>query len=306
VLGEGITYGIGKAARSFVGAQTRIAAQDAQRLGEAVGELSHPLRGATTAEDLRRLAGGEGQKRLSAAKEAVVRTIDGVSSPISVPSLSATPMTLRAANEQLTELGKRAFTRGAPYELRQQWHTMSDEIVNGLHQVDPTGAAPALWREAQGQYSKGLAILDRLLARSGAYTRGTGEVALNTPVLQRAIADPKVQRALGQKLTPAEMERLVDALTRGGPLGSMDLVRSLAPTSLRGMLATGALGAPSFLLGPAGGAGAVVPFVFPNVLSTYAGRTPYTVPQVGKVTADVLAAKTLSLLEQAERFRRSQ
>jgi hypothetical protein len=320
--GETLVYLGGKFLRSIPGAQGRIAAKDAERLGEAIEDLSHPLKGARTVEDVYRLASGEGLKKLGDAKAAVVRDIERSVPTITVPSLGGRAVTLTEANRELSEIGVRAFSQNPldrtinGIDQRRLYRQLSQEIESVLTASNPD--AGALWRGAQGTYSKGRALLDEVLTE-GIYGGKRAGMTLKTPALQDLFRKPERVAELQAKLTPAEFQRLVDAVTRGAPIGARDVLRpmSLNPLSLRNLL----LGGGGYgLFGPAGGFAAALPYVAPNVASTYAGRAPFAASQSGRLAADVLAAKGAGVTQwpqqptiedrsrdldrQAEQFRR--
>src|SRR5687767_8734938 len=105
---------LGKVVRSLPGMKGRIAGQDAARYGETMEKLSPPLAGARTADDLRSLAAGPGQAQLGAAKGAAnqdISTSIGARNALDLPSTGQTGLTLQQANDTLSEISARAFSK---------------------------------------------------------------------------------------------------------------------------------------------------------------------------------------------------
>lgn len=193
---------------------------------------------------------------------------------INVPVLGGA-MPLREANNRLSEIGAKAFSKNPldrnfnGVDQRRLYGQVANEIEAGL----PQQLRP-LWQQAQGDYKKGLALLKPLQA-SSAYRQYPDEIQFNTPQIQTFLANPKNEAALRNKLGDGGYEALVNAMTRGGGVGTRDI---LAPgqgrvlDALRQTLGRGtntgsmqALGVPARTL-------------FPNLGSQYAGRQPYTLP----------------------------
>jgi hypothetical protein len=283
---EGLVALGGKFLRSVAGAQGRIAADDAKRLGEAIGEISDPLRGAKTAADIQRLAGGEGQRRLSAAKEAIVQEIERATGNrrFLLPTFGeGAELTLREANQAMTKVGQRAFGPKKDFDLIQQYHAMELDLLASLDTVSPD-LAP-LFKAAQQEWMKGTYLLNFLALQPAYKELSRGGTELATAYLQKRVTAPKPQRVLREKLGSADYGTLVRTLKRGEMEGA-DVVRNTSPFSLRGLLASGGLGAAGGLLGgPAGTAAALVPYALPNALSTYVGRAPYALGPTGKAAA---------------------
>lgn len=305
VLGtEGLTSLAGKALRSVWGAPGRIAAKDADRVGQAIEDLSNPLKDARTVEGLHRLASGEGLKKLGDAKAVMVRDIERSVPSITIPSLGGRSMTLTEANRELSDVGARAFSRNPldrtinGIDQRKLYHQISAEIESALTAANP--GAGAGWRMAQGTYAKGRTILDELLTDPRVYAGHPGGMRLNLVALQRLLRDPGVTAELQSKLAPAEFEHLVSAITRGGRLGAEDALKSLSPLSLRGILSGGAATAGAGYLGGSAAAGpvAAIPLVAPYAASRYAGRAPYALSELGRLAADVLTTRGVGLLAQ--------
>lgn len=277
----------GKVMRSVPGAKGRIAADDAQRVGGAIGHISPPLAGAQSAEELRTLAAGPGRAALGDAKEEAVRAIEAMlgGQPINVPAAGPAPVPLRDANMQMSQIGARAFSRNP-----------LDRTVNGIDQrqlygdyvqqieaaLSGTPGAAERWTTAQGEYSTGRTLLKSLLESPRAFTQYSGEpVRLNTQTLQGAIANPRTEALLRQKLGNENFDHLVEAVTRGGRLGERD---ELVPgpgrmsDTLRMMLSRKG-GTPLALAAP-------VTTLLPNLGSRYAGRAPYTAPTPLQILLD--------------------
>jgi hypothetical protein len=297
LAGESMVALAGKLVRSLPGAQTAIDRRMAKDVGKAIEDISAPLKGAKTAKDLQQLA-VEGERKLGLAKERIVQHIEAHTKPILAPSLGRKAVTLRTANEKLTEMGKHAFSQAGTLADKQAYHRLSKEIADGLDVVDPSKAARGLWEQAQANYRKGLGLIDMLTPKP-TFTRGPLGVRLKTPTVQEYLADPRTQQELRSRLAPAEFNRLVNVLTRGGGLGTKDALKSLYPTTLTGGLLGSGLGVGGGLgLGPLGGGLAGLPMLVPNVLSRYAGRAPAAPGQGVRTLADLLAALGISRATQ--------
>ncbi|HEV8714134.1 MAG TPA: hypothetical protein VGX03_15070 [Candidatus Binatia bacterium] len=296
ITGEGLLTLAGKLVRSLPYAATAIDKKMAKEVGQAIEDISAPLKGARNAYDLQQLA-VEGETRLGAAKEKVVSLIErSVKKPFSVPSLGPDPMTLKEANRELTELGKRAFRGQGDAEAVQQYRRANEEIRRGLDAVDPTGTARGLFSGIQDQHRKGLGLLEMLTPKP-TFVRGPLGVRLRTPTLQEYIANPATQQELRSRLSEAEFKQLTDVLTRGGELGTKDALKSLYPTTLTGGLLGSGLGIGGGLgFGLSGGGLAGLPLLAPNVLNRYAGRAPLAPGQLPRTLADLATA--LGILRQ--------
>lgn len=186
--------------------------------------------------------------------------------------------TLREANDRLSEIGARAFSRDpaernfAGIDQRKLYGQVYREIVEGIRQAGGPEAAAA-WEAAQGQYSKGLALIGGggkkgVLDRAGAYDVSRGEISMRG--LQTILADPKVQRNLRVKLGEDDYARLVDSITRGAGVGERDVLAS-GPQTMLGVLRD--------LFGEQRGGTAkwasAIPRLFaPNLPTKYVGRAP--------------------------------
>src|SRR5690242_3765266 len=161
LAGELIGGGLGYVARGLPGAKGRIAAQDAAAYGTEMGRQSPPLAGAQSVQELRSLAQGQGKERLSAAKEQAVQRIEQMLDPnvrLNLQSLGQTvqenvplagltgyhptaaprPFTLREANDALSEIGARAFSKNPldrsfnGVDQRQLYGQVVQEITDEL------------------------------------------------------------------------------------------------------------------------------------------------------------------------------
>src|SRR3989304_2612388 len=113
-LGEAGGAGANKLLRSLPGMKRAINLRDVRSVGETVGEIAPPLRGATTVGGVREMAAGGGLANLGQMKESAVRQIERVIGPTArfeMLSLGGSAMTLREANDRLSEIGARAFSR---------------------------------------------------------------------------------------------------------------------------------------------------------------------------------------------------
>lgn len=129
----------GKIMRSAPGAKGRIAAKDAREFGEWIDQhtdMGRPL----TVDDLMEMASGPGLAKSGAAKEARVEVIERLldNRPISVPTVSDAPMSLRDANRALSEIGdmlrgvKPLDPRFKDADLKQLYGRVADEIRSGI------------------------------------------------------------------------------------------------------------------------------------------------------------------------------
>jgi hypothetical protein len=287
-VGEGAGAALGKLVRSAPGMKSRIAGADAAGYAREAGRISPPLAGARSAEDLRALASGPGRARLGQAKESAVQQVEGAigNQPISVGG-QAIP--LREANDRLSEIGARAFSKNPldrtfqGVDQRQLYGQTAREIEQGLSQLDPTGAALKTWQQAQQAYSAGTALL-RPLQTPQAFRTGKS-LEFNTPYVQRLLANPKAEAALRNKLGDREFEALRNVMLRGGRPGGVDV---LSP----GGRVTDAL---MEILRGKGGATqipALVPrTLLPNLGSRYTGRQPYSLPPKLQTILDLAAQR---------------
>lgn len=283
---------LSKLLRSVPGAKARIAGQDAARYGEEMGRQAPPLAGATTADELRNLAAGPGRQALGDAKEQAITQIETLMRPrpslpsadIAVPALGPTRMTLRDANNRLSEIGARAFSKNPQdrnilgVDQRQLYGQVANEIRDAL----PTTARP-LWDSAQADYRRGISLL-RPLQASQSYRQYPDELQLNTPALQTYVANPRNEAALRNKLGDQGFEALVNALTRGGGVGTKDILASGQGRMLDAVRQSFGRGTNTGSLQLLG-----VPFrtALPNAGSQYAGQAPYTLPHALQTILDV-------------------
>lgn len=296
LLGEGLGGGAAKLARSTAGAKTRVAGDDAADLGRQLAEFSPALGGAKTGLELNRMAAGGGKKALGDAKEAVVKDIEGAlgGQTISVPSLSADPMTFREANKKLSEIGANAFSKNIlnrninGVDQRRLWGTATQEITDELKRLSPAGRQNGLdemFTAAQTDYKKGITLLKSILEEKGSFRTGQNGVELNLPRIQARLIDPKTQATLRNKLGDEGFDQLVNTLTRGGGLGTQDILA----------MGQGRIGEPvrQALTGRNTGSSALVtaPLTgfLPNVGSSYAGRAPYAPSNAAQTLMDLLA-----------------
>jgi len=282
LAGELIGGGLGYVARGLPGAKGRIAAQDAAAYGTEMGRQSPPLAGAQSVQDLRGLAQGAGKAQLGAAKERTVQDIEGLiggaQTPLSVPALSRDRnLTLREANDLLSEIGARAFSRNPldrtfqGVDQRKLYGQIASELDAALGAAHPE--APALWQQAQADYKRGLALL-RPLQQQNAYRLSPNDVQFNTPAMQRFVQNPRNAALLRNKLGDADYEALVNVLTRGAGQGQ-DILASGRGGMLDAFRQTFGRGTNS---GAAGYLGVPLRTLLPNIGSEYVGRQPYSFP----------------------------
>mgnify|MGYP001612449813 FL=1 len=305
--GEVLGPVLSKVFRSLPGMKARIAGHDAAKFGMEMERLAPPLGGARTAEDIRALAAGPGREALGQAKEQAVQQIEarlgqlqpvlypwqpGYAAPghMIMPSLGNRAMTLREANDALSEIGARAFSKNPldrtfqGVDQRRLYGRIEKEIEQGLRGLDPTGGALQLWQPAQQTYKAGLALM-RETGRKGAFRTGA-DLQFNTPAFQRRLADPRVEADLRKRFGDVGFERLRDRMLRGGAPGEVDV---LAPGSGRMSQAAGEI------LRGKGGAPQIPALLLrtplPNLGSTYAGRPPYTLPPALQTILDLALQK---------------
>ncbi len=278
-VGEGASAVGSKLIRSLPWMKGVIAEGDAAGYGARMGEQSPPLAGAQTTQELRTLAAGPGRDALGAAKEQALQAIEqriSTGPVLPMPSLGGTGMSLRQANDALSEIGARAFSKNPldrtfnGIDQRRLYGQVAQDIEAGLGSLDPH--ALALFQDAQGVYARGTTLLKPLQQASGFRMDATG-AQFNTPEIQRLIGSPKGEAMLRNKLGDAGFEELRDTMLRGGAPGEVDRLAGGAAGPFDALLK---------LLRQGGGFGttAVLPFqmALPNVGSRYAGTPPFTAP----------------------------
>jgi len=312
-VGEGVSYGVGKVLRSAPGAAKAIAKKDAARVGETVENISEPLRGKRTAEGLNQLAAGEGNELLSRdfgqrihgiARE-IQRTAPG--GTINVPTMGGA-VPFRAAVDELTKLNAAAKwpdptnPTASGQAARRLASKLKTEIGDALRDHDlqtgaynTTASLEGRWLAARDTFRQGRALTD-FLNRAGAYVGEGSGMSLDVTKLQAALRDPKIAAKLERRLGTHDFKTLVAAVTRGAPVGSQDKMRSLAPTTLRGLLAMGLGGGAGAALhgSPAAITAAAIPALLPNVASRYVGKVPYTASEKVKTLADLVAGRIVT------------
>jgi hypothetical protein len=273
----------------LIGGKRNIAEQAAATYGRQMGETVPELAGATTSERLRELASGSGRAALGASKEQTIQRIEGATGPGFTIDVQGTPMSLREANDALSAIGAKAFSRN-PLERtvngvdqRQLYGAVAQDIEQGLAKV----SAPVLdlWQNAQQMYRQGMSYLKPLMQGS-AYQMGPSGAQLNTTTLQKLFSTPKGEAAYRRGLGEEAFDALRDALSRGAPPGAVD---RLAPGTggaldpLLQSLQNSGSGLTSPILG-------ILKGLLPNLGSTYAGaagRAPYAVPPLIQKLADM-------------------
>jgi hypothetical protein len=298
--GELVGKVLGKLARSAPGAKGAIAAEDAANYAGEMGRQSPPLAGARTVQDLRQLAQGEGRAALGGAKEQTIQQIEALTGngPLSVPALDANKnFTLREANDLLSEVGARAFSRNPldrtfnGIDQRRLYGQIASELDAALGAAHPD--APGLFRQAQADYSRGLGLLRPLQAQN-AYRLSPGDVQLNTPMVQTFLQNPKNAAALRNKLGDQGYQALLDTMTRGAGQG-----RDVLPAGSGGMLDAAMQ---SFGRGQNTGSaqflGVPLRTLLPNVGAQYTGRQPLSLPPALQQALDVVLQRQAGQLGQ--------
>ena len=282
-LGETGSYALGKLLRSIPGAANRIANQDAARIGATVGEMVPPIKQPVRSQaDLQKMV-VQGKRGLSNMFESELVKAGDLTGPLNVKLLSESPISLKGAHDLL---------RKVTDPVERQLAKLDIELA--VAKADPTGEASKMLGAAINNYRAGKNLLEPLRQKS--IWKGSN---LNVAKLQDNLASPKVQEKLQARLTPEQLKQYEDAITRGAGVGAMDRMHTFAPMSLRGgasALGLGGLGA--MVGGPLGALLAFAPMLTPNVMSQYAGRTPYAVPATGRALADLLGAKAVGAANQ--------
>ena len=278
----------GKVWRSLPGAKSRIAGQDAARVGEWM-EKHTDLPAVRTAEEMRTMAAGPGLEAAGAAKEQRVglieRLIGNQPLTITLPS-GAQQMTLREANAELSRIGdmmrgiRPLDPRYKDIALKDAYGQVANDIRAGIAGYDPNVAAP-LWDIAQEGYRKSRRALD-LIRTPNAYRAYPNETQFNTPKLQERIAAPDQEARLTKAFGAQGFDELADALLRGGTLGTKDQLawgQGRASDALR-MLLEMRGGTPALL-------GAIPKTIAPNLTSRYTGRQPYSADATTQLLLDL-------------------
>src|SRR3990167_4016129 len=126
--------------------------------GGGGGEVAPPLRGATTVGGVREMAAGGGLANLGQMKESAVRQIERVIGPTArfeMLSLGGSAMTLREANDRLSEIGARAFSRNPldrtfqGIDQRQLYGEVARDIRRGIARAE-RGMAEGIEATAAG------------------------------------------------------------------------------------------------------------------------------------------------------------
>jgi len=304
-LGEGVSALGSKLIRSlpnnpFFGGKRNIAEGDAAGYGARMGEQSPPLAGAGTAQDLRTMASGPGRTALGDAKEQVVQAVEAQigNQALPMPSLGGTGMSLRQANDALSEIGARAFSKNPldrtfnGIDQRRLYGEVARDIEAGLGAIDPRAAA--MFAEGQAVYRQGMAFL-KPLERQDAFRMDPSGLQFNTPAIQRLVNSPKGEAMLRNKLGDEGFEALRDTMLRGGAPGEVDRLAGGPGGLLDALLQMGRQG---------GGFGttAALPFrtALPNVGSRYAGTAPYTAPAGAQALLDYLGIQAADQFQQAQ------
>ena len=301
LVGEGIGAGVNKLLRSLPGMKRAINVRDVRSVGETVGEIAPPLRGARTAADLRELAAGGGLEKLGTAKDEAITAIEGMVAAkrmpkrytsslwqeppgkFLVPTLDKqTPMTIREANDKLSEVGAKAFSKNPldrtfqGIDQRRLYKTLSQEILTGLTTLDPQAAQ--LWQQAQRTYAAGKRLTEVFRAK-GLIDKNS---MLRMEVLQEAVRDPSTIAWLRNKLGPEGYAKLAQTVTRGGGVGAVDRPAWGTGTAIEPLRMIGEMkgGTPALV-------GATTKGFLPNLWSRYAGTLPFQRPQSLQLLLDL-------------------
>ena len=287
------------------GGMKAINRKDVANVAKTVNEISPPLEAPGTIRGLRETASGGGQQRLAAMKDAANTEIDAglnmMGTHLEVPSLGQTvptkvlvpptgghtagsatkPMTLQEANDELSKIGARAFSKDPAernfngVDQRRLYGKVYQEILDSLDNADPTGYLRPVFEKAQSQYAKGLALVGGsgkkgVLDRAGIFKPRDGDEHFGMAQLQKALTDPVYARNLERKLGPENFKKWVDTVTRGAGIGGMDALASGPQTPWRVLT--------DFLFERSGGAQKGISFptrlLAPNASSRYIGNVP--------------------------------
>lgn len=320
VMGEALGTGGSKLLRSLPWIKGVINRMDAKRIGQAVGEISPPLAGATTPRKFQELVEERGLPALGAAKGEVVHRVEGMlpgvkgppwtveRSPgsISMPSLGTRELPfdaskpadvlLRKANDELSRIGDMLDSvipldpRYQNRDLKTLYGDLYQEIARGL-EARGGPAARAAWEAGQGAYRKGRAVYD-VLRRSkvlepGGVSNPLDDLEehgmLNVVKLQRLLMDPDVAASLRKALGPLDFKKFSDAVFRGAGRGKIDRV-ALGGGGPFDALATIGRGQQSGAWSLPMALGRVL---VPNVGAQYVGKAPLTLPSKLQAILDV-------------------
>ena len=182
---------------SIPGGRDRVANRQAAAVGEEIRRQSPGLYeggvpGAggvyggthTSSERLYDLAAGPGKRGMQAAKQRgmteVENIIGGPQTQIHFTTLGGRNMTLQEANDELSVIGQRAFSK-LPSERtvdgidqRQLYGALREEIGQQLEGINPL--ANRIWQNAQQEYHAGVGLL-KGLRRQRAFTVDTDQLA---------------------------------------------------------------------------------------------------------------------------------
>lgn len=227
---------IGTLARGAPGAKGRIAAKDAARFGERVGEQVPALGGMRTARDFETMASGQGLDRIGQAKEDAIRAIEYTigGRPINMPSLGGA-VSLREANNALSKAGVLGFSKNpldrnfGGVDQRLLYKKLANEIRDGIAEAERLFASGTASTAAGMQAT----AQRRALPPAGGSTAAVGNRWMGAaPIPQREGVERTLDAAAanargGPYAEVTEPTRLFN--TPGGP---QRLVNTGAPTAL--------------------------------------------------------------------------
>lgn len=288
LAGEGVGFLAGKVTRSA--SPAAVAKKDAARLGEVIEEVVPTLKGKRTGVDLDRMVYDPqaGKFPLGDFYDRMITTADNAigKRDIKVPALGGW-MSLGEAVEALKRVGHAGFAgKGDPgsrtiagKETRELFTAAIKEIEGELRRLDPSEAALKAFQSGRREYSLGVAFID-LLRKSDAFLRGPNRVDVDMAKVQTYLA--KNRSKYISRLTPTEFQDLVQAVYRGGPIGSRDVVgRAMGPADALSQMGRSGGGTGTVaVLGPR--------TLLPGVGNQYTGRPPFTLPDSAQVGLDYI------------------
>lgn len=304
-LGEGLGALMSRLRPALPGGKGAVNAADARRIGETVEDIVPELGGVRTTEGIRAMTEGGGQAALGQAKEGTTRAVEGainarppmygMPGTIQVPALGPAPMPLRAANDELSDIGARAFSRNPldrnfnGVDQRRLYGDVARDISSGIGTAGGAEAAGA-HEATQGAYSAGSKMLD-FFKKSGV---SDNDGFLAVAKMQRLLNNPKNAAILERHMGPENFKKFSDAVFRGAARGETDRV---AP----GM--GGPLDALSQVLrgtntGFSQSWRVPLATALPNIGSKYVGKNPLAIPDALRKILDLGAQRGATAMEE--------